>query len=100
MMTNRMKRYNLVRLFLLIPLFISCNEFLEEAPDDRVDLNTLPKAAQLLTNAYSQAAYNFTEWMSDNVTYTFGTTIQPEHEEAYNWEEFSGLFQDTPTYYW
>ena len=95
-----MKRYYQIRLFLLIPLFISCNEFLEEAPDDRVDLNTLPKAAQLLTNAYSQAAYNFTEWMSDNVTYTFGTIIQPEHEEAYNWEEFSGFFQDTPTYYW
>ena len=78
----------------------SCDKFLEENPDNRVELNTTDKAAQLLTNAYSSAAYTFTEWMSDNVGYTFGTTKLPEHDQAYTWSEFTGIDQDTPSQYW
>jgi len=78
----------------------SCDNFLEENPDNRVDLNNPDKAAQLLTNAYSGSAYTFTEWMSDNVEYTFGTTKLPEHDQAYTWSEFTGIDQDTPSQYW
>jgi starch-binding outer membrane protein, SusD/RagB family len=95
---NRHKRF--AWSFLLIPLLLGCDKFLEEVPDDRVELNNLQKAAQLLTNAYSSGGYNFTEWMSDNVGYTYGTTKQAEHNEAYSWSDFTGIFQDTPTYYW
>lgn len=87
-------------ILLIVPVVFSCDQFLEETPDNRVDLNTVEKAAQLLTSGYPQASYNFTEWMSDNVSYTFGTFKQPEHNEAYNWEEVTAIFQDTPTYYW
>lgn len=85
--------------FLLVGLS-SCNEFLEENPDNRVELNNTDKAAQLLTNAYSAASYSFTEWMSDNVEYTFGTTKLPEHDQAYIWDEFTGINQDTPSQFW
>jgi len=78
----------------------SCDRFLEENPDNRVELNNPDKAAQLLTNAYSNAAYTFTEWMSDNVSYTFGTTKLPEHDQAYTWSEFTGIDQDTPSQFW
>ena len=78
----------------------SCDNFLEENPDNRVELNNPDKAAQLLTNAYSNAAYTFTEWMSDNVSYTFGTTKLPEHDQAYTWSEFTGIDQDTPSQFW
>ena len=84
----------------LIGVTTGCDKFLEENPDNRVELDNPGKAAQLLTNAYSNAAYTFTEWMSDNVSYTFGTTKLPEHDQAYTWSEFTGIDQDTPSQYW
>lgn len=84
----------------LLAVLNGCDKFLEETPDNRVELNTPDKAAQLLTNAYSSAAYTFTEWMSDDVGYTFGTTKLPEHDQAYSWSEFTGIDQDTPSQFW
>lgn len=77
-----------------------CGDYLEENPDNRVELNTPEKAAQLLTNAYSSAGYSFTEWMSDNVSFTTGTTKLPEHNQLYFWEDVTTDDQDTPTYFW
>jgi starch-binding outer membrane protein, SusD/RagB family len=97
-----MKKYLMKYCFLFTMLLVlgSCDRFLEETPDNRVELNNLDKAAQLLTNAYSNSAYTFTEWMSDNVSYTFGTTHLPEHDQAYEWKDFTGIDQDTPSQYW
>lgn len=88
--------------FLLLGIIsmTSCDNFLEENPDNRVELNNVDKAAQLLTNAYSSASYSFTEWMSDNVSYTFGTQKLPEHNQAYEWQDFTGVNQDTPANFW
>jgi hypothetical protein len=77
-----------------------CDRYLEENPDNRVELNTVEKAGQLLTNAYSNAGYSFTEWMSDNVSYTTGTTKLPEHDQSYEWLDITGFNQDTPTNFW
>lgn len=89
---------------LLAPFFLltACNDYLEETPDNRVALNTLDKAAQLLTNAYSGGAYTFTEWMGDMVTYTLGTQKLQEHNQAYQWEEITrgADNQDTPAFFW
>ena len=93
----------LIKYYVLAPLLLTlsgCDNFLEENPDNRVELNNPDKAAQLLTNAYSPASYSFTDWMSDNVEYTFGTTKLPEHDQAYTWTEFTGIDQDTPSQYW
>lgn len=90
----------LLLLVIGLPLLNSCNDFLSENPDNRVELDTPEKCAQLLTNAYTSAAYNFTEWMSDNVTWTTGTTKLPEHEQAYQWKDVTSVNQDTPTYFW
>jgi hypothetical protein len=99
-----MKNYNLKYIFpgllLFLTLLQGCDDYLEENPDNRVELNSLTKAAQLLTTAYSDASYNFTEWLSDNVSYTIGTTKLPKHDEGYNWEDFSEFSQDTPEYFW
>lgn len=97
-MKKYFKKYFLVSSLILA--LSACDDFLEENPDNRVELNTPEKAAQLLTNAYSSAAYTFTEWMSDNVSYTFGTTKLPEHDQAYAWQEFTGIDQDTPSQFW
>ena len=86
--------------FLFITFLSSCNDYLEETPDNRVELNNLVKASQLLTNAYADGSYNFTEWMGDKVSYTVGTFKQPEYNEAYQWEEVIAFTQDTPTNFW
>ena len=87
--------------FLITLLMLSaCDNFLSENPDNRVDLDTAEKAAQLLTSAYASSAYTFTEWMADNVSYTQGTFKRPEHIQAFNWQESTSNDQDTPSFIW
>ena len=90
-------------LFVFAIIAISCDSFLDEIPDNRVELNTLDKAAQLLTNGYSAASPAFTDWMTDDVQFTLGTNIRPEQLEIYNWEEVDNggpTVQDTPDFFW
>ncbi|MFY0653249.1 MAG: RagB/SusD family nutrient uptake outer membrane protein [Cyclobacteriaceae bacterium] len=90
----------LVALLLLVN---GCGDFLDDVPDNRVDLNNLDKAAQLLTNAYSTASPAFTDWMTDDVTYTVGTIKRPEHDKIFAWEDdntSSPTIQDTPIFFW
>jgi len=61
-----MKKYTytfLVNLSLIsfLGITLSCDNFLDEVPDNRVALDNLDKASQLLTSAYSNAGYSFTE---------------------------------------
>ncbi len=99
-----MKRYNISRIGLITSLLITlggCNHFLEEKPDTRVELNNVEKAAQLLTNAYSNASYSFTEWMSDDVsTFTLGTQKLVEQNQMFKWDDPTSVNQDTPAYFW
>jgi hypothetical protein len=96
---KRFLRYSLNTLVVGL-IATGCDKYLEENPDNRVELNTTGKAAQLLTNAYSNAGYTFTEWMSDNVAFTFGTQKLTENNQAYNWEDVISINQDTPTNFW
>jgi hypothetical protein len=79
-----------------------CDGFLDEVPDNRVALNDLDKAAQVLTNAYSTASPAFTDWMSDDVGWTIGTVKRPSHLELYRWEDVTAdpTEQDTPIFFW
>jgi len=97
------QRTNTVRVLVLsLLILISCNDFLDEVPDNRVSLDNLEKAAQLLTNAYSSASPAFTEWMSDNVSWTVGTTKRPSHLQLYSWEDVTAdpTEPDTPIFFW
>lgn len=92
-----------VALFLcLISGLIGCDDFLDEVPDNRVALNDLEKASQVLTNAYSTASPAFTDWMSDDVGWTRGTVKRPSHLQLYRWEDVISdpTEQDTPIYFW
>jgi len=80
----------------------SCNDFLDVNPDNRVALDDLERAAQLLVSAYSVSSPNFTDWMSDDVTFTTGTTIRVEHEEMFQWDDVTTgpTTLDTPVFFW
>ena len=99
---NVIFRYRSLFILTLLSSFISCNDFLDEAPDNRVALDNLDKASQLLTNAYSSASPAFTDWMSDDVGWTRGTNIRQNHSQIYNWEDNTSdpTEQDSPTYFW
>lgn len=86
----------------LMFLLNGCNDFLDEVPDNRVALNNLDKASQVLTNAYSTASPAFTDWMTDDVGWTRGTTKRPGQLQAYQWEDVTAdpTEQDTPIYFW
>ncbi|MGI9542660.1 MAG: RagB/SusD family nutrient uptake outer membrane protein [Cyclobacteriaceae bacterium] len=96
--------FNWTRLWLTttVLLCLSCDQYLDEVPDNRVALDNLDKAQQLLTNAYSSSSYAFTDWMTDLVGFTQGVTIRPNHDEAFKWEEFTAgpTEQDTPIFFW
>ncbi len=87
---------------LCIILLAGCDDYLDENPDNRVELDNLEKAAQLLTNAYSESSYYFTEWMGDQVSYTQGTRKRQNELRIYAWEEVNAepTDQDTPEFYW
>ena len=96
-----MKRYfKLTISFCCIAILSACDNYLEETPDNRVELDTPEKAALLLTNAYSSAGYLFTDWMSDNVSFTVGTFKRPEYNQLYEWKEPTAIEQDTPANFW
>lgn len=93
-----------ISFLLTVSLVISsCDPFLDEIPDNRVELNTLDKAAQLLTNGYSIASPAFTDWATDDFQFTVGTTIRPSQLEIYQWEEVDNGGPgelDTPDFFW
>ena len=81
---------------------LGCREFLDEVPDNRVALDDLEKAAQLLTNAYAVSSYAFTDWMTDDVQFTRGVALRQNHIAAYAWDEFldDPGTSDTPAFFW
>lgn len=100
--------------FLIIgSFFCSCGDFLDESPDDRLDLDTLEKAAKVVGNAYSKGSYVFTDWCtdyagpiglrknSDGVSLDAGgNEIRDEHIQIYTWDNVTELSEDTPDFYW
>ncbi len=79
-----------------------CETFLDEVPDNRVALDDLEKASQLLTNGYSVASPAFTDYMSDNVNFTQGTNIRQNHEQLFSWSDGTTGpdEQDSPEFFW
>lgn len=79
-----------------------CKKYLEEAPDQRTQINTPEKVGKLLVTAYPSGNYMlFAEAMSDNVTdnYVQGR-IDAINSDAYFWRDVRSISRDSPTSYW
>lgn len=84
--------------------FTSCNDFLNEDPDARAQLNTPQSISKLLATAYPQmATYQFFEVSSDNVEDNYlwnsGGEIRSATQNFW-WQDVDSQSQDTPTGYW
>ncbi|HET7897077.1 MAG TPA: RagB/SusD family nutrient uptake outer membrane protein, partial [Flavisolibacter sp.] len=78
-----------------------CSKYLEKEPDNRAQLNTPEKVAQLLASAYPQANYMaFAESISDNVNDKGAGTIELHNRDPYFFEDTKDNQQDSPEFYW
>lgn len=101
-----MKKYFISRttFWFTLLLFIGCNDFLDKAPDDRAEINSLNKVNQTLVGAYqNKRSFRFTFWSSDNATLTDGVANNESIvEDLYIWRRNirNQQHQDSPTEYW
>lgn len=89
---------------LCISLFISCDEYLSELPDNRAEIDSPKKISALVTGAYSEGNYQLmAEIMSDNATSRSNIRNYINellHEEMFTWKTNFDDNQDTPTFFW
>lgn len=85
---------------LIMGFFSSCDQFLDETPDNRLRLDSYEKIAELVTNAYPDGSGAFMEWMSDNVGADPKNMQRLEMTQPYLWQDVELEGQDTPSYYW
>lgn len=100
----KIDRYSAFTLLGGVLLLASCNDFLDELPDNRTEIDTQGKITKLLVSAYSKALPVVVhEQMSDNVTdrgiaYTWGDDNC--HDAYYFKESFSSIGEDSPYALW
>ena len=60
-------KYNFILFIILVLCSASCNDFLDELPDNRTELDTEEKITKILVTAYPTTSWNFlAEYYSDN----------------------------------
>lgn len=82
----------------------SCNDFLDQVPDDRTVINSKDAVKELLVSAYPNMNYlAFCEAMSDNAEdkgpTSYASDIQ-KNRNAYQWKEQTSNSQDSYTGFW
>ncbi len=82
----------------------SCNDFLDELPDNRMEIKNAEELNYILVNAYPSVhpAAVF-EWYSDNSTECYNTSWTSERfqEQAYRWQEITESSEsETPKKVW
>lgn len=95
--------YKILKHVVCLLLVVSCDDALDENPDNRTFIDTPEKIAELLVAAYPEAGYTpFLEPMSDNAgdKGPSGTTDFRVNEEMYFWRDLNDIDPDTPTDYW
>ena len=82
----------------------ACNDFLDEMPDNRTELDSSDKITSLLVSAYSEHTYPVTcEYASDNVDETalVSPDFEPEQEEYYRWQDVTAaVTNEAPQAVW
>lgn len=80
---NTKKITTLIVLAAALVALPACNDFLDEMPDNRTELDSSDKITSLLVSAYSEHTYPVTcEYASDNVDETalVSPNFEPEQE--------------------
>lgn len=88
----------LVWICLLCP---ACNKYLDTAPDNRTEINSVEKITQLVAAAYPKACY--AAMLNSRVDYVTDKGTGTEHDSntyPFFWRDVESQSQDTPEYFW
>ena len=89
-MNLKIKNILFVSGLIMILLHYSCNDYLDVLPDNRAQLDTDEKIAQLLVSAYSPRLFIYaTETSSDNTDRRDNgmSSVSEEHEDLFYWRD-------------
>ena len=79
----------------------SCNDFLNENPDNRTQIDTPEKVRQVLVSAYPENSYFvMAEYMSDNVDEYQNPRTDVSLDEYYRWKDATQTTNDSPDRLW
>ncbi|MDR2293456.1 MAG: RagB/SusD family nutrient uptake outer membrane protein [Prevotellaceae bacterium] len=99
-----MKKYLIsITSVILMMLNISCNEYLDEVPDNRLEIDNDEKITRLLGSGYADHLFVFTtEMMADNVD-NIGdrlTSYSRLQDEMYAWSDIQEIGNESPKLVW
>lgn len=98
---NTMSMNTRVCALLVAAMMAGCGDFLSETPDNRANLDSKERIAELLVTAYPEANYiPFCEALSDNVEDNLGAGEDPTNADPYFWRDGAATWQDSPEFYW
>lgn len=92
-----MKRMKILYFILMAILAFSCDDFLDETPDNRAEVDSQVKIRKLLVSAYSEGNYALAcELSSDNIEDTGESNPNTTRlfEQMANWEEVTEVDND------
>ncbi|MBQ9230331.1 MAG: RagB/SusD family nutrient uptake outer membrane protein [Prevotella sp.] len=98
-----MKKYIGISLLVLSMGLASCDDFLDQLPDNRTEANTEEKIQKLLVSAYPTHDHMaFTEYASDNVDDMGANNPNTERflDEIYGWMDVTETDNQDPESYW
>ena len=93
----------ITKLFILPVLILAtgCKDYLEQLPDQRTELNSPEKVAELVATAYPRANYiTFLESMSDNAEDKALSSADLINREPWFFHDIPDRNEDTPDFYW
>ena len=93
-----MKKYIVLSVIALSGLFVSCDDYLDKLPDNRMELKTADEIKSLLVSAYAtrNPAY-LLEMYSDNTDDCVNTGWSEAdrfQRQAYHWDDITEIGQD------
>ncbi|WP_312364441.1 RagB/SusD family nutrient uptake outer membrane protein [Sphingobacterium sp.] len=98
------KVFNKILMIACVATLVSCNKYLDQEPDMRVELDKKEKIASLLVSAYPKKNYLvFAEVASDNVEDKKAANSMhsdPPYPDLYNWSDVLLDEVGTPTDFW
>ncbi len=101
---NNMKKQNIFLPLLMIGfLCSSCDDYLNENPDNRAELDTQEKISSMLVSAYPSVSSCFlAETVSDNTDMNeqFSAYNDRLQEEVFFWKEITEVIDDSPQDLW
>ncbi len=98
---NSIKK-NILSLLVISTLLFSCDNFLDEVPDDRTQIDNAEKIGELITKAYPEAGYApFIEPRTDNAGDKGGSASENRYNtEMFFWRDVDDTNADFPVNYW